>query len=387
MSLSQTSSLAAHVFHSHSHSHSTHPVHGAEFTPSDPTIKQEPFEITIKAEFSSPIKPIHSHSSSCSIDHITTQIILPKVEAALEQLTQHTMSLPDSASVGAATDASVDSVSAQALVHKPARTPFVHRSPTFELSSYLGDYSPSRLDGFTIAQECDLRCDTVHAINHLATETKVGHDVAASASTFAHVFFTRFSFAQFDRLLVAAAALLSSCKIERLKSRVGINRITHTILRMRAAWDASSEDERRIAESNILALDHPDFDTVYKTIQEQIYHIEALMLEAIDFTFVVEKPLAFVKQFLDALKEHYNLPENPKADYRASIVAFIQNSYLTDLCLCFPASVIAVAAIHTAIDLWKVPNIPSDWHYVRLFLCLVAFLPLLLSRCRIDSVE
>lgn len=82
---------------------------------------------------------------------------------------------------------------------------------------------------------------------------------------------------------------------------------------------------------------------------------EELLLEALTFDLTLESPYAILSKFVDFL----NIPE---PSVRKSAWAFVNDSCRTSLCVIFPTSVIAAAAIRWSLTINHAqPPDPSKW--------------------------
>ena len=147
--------------------------------------------------------------------------------------------------------------------------------------------SPSAADGISLSAQTLLRAETADFISQMGQQCKITQLAIATGSVYLHVFFTRFSFARFDRFEVAATCLFLAGKVEERRTRVDqvINAYYHVRLNPPSTTAASSSSSTSSVASSLSSAVHllPPSPTSpeYEALRNRIYSLEFAVLSAV----------------------------------------------------------------------------------------------------------
>ena len=138
-----------------------------------------------------------------------------------------------------------------------------------------------------------LRAETADFISQMGQQCKITQLAIATGSVYLHVFFTRFSFARFDRFEIAATCLFLAGKVEERRTRVDqvINAYYHVRLNP-SSTPASS------TSSSSASLPPLPTSPEYEALRNRIYSLEFVVLDAIEFQFELTHPYTNLMVFL-----------------------------------------------------------------------------------------
>jgi len=182
-------------------------------------------------------------------------------------------------------------------------------NPWLITPDHLTTLSPSALDGnLNLTQQTLLRAETADFISQMGQQCKITQLAIATGSVYLHVFFTRFSFARFDRFEVAATCLFLAGKVEERRTRVDqvINAYYHVRLNppstAATSSSSSSSSSSSAAVSSLSSAVHllPPSPTSpeYEALRQRIYSLEFAVLDAIEFQFELTHPYTNLMVFL-----------------------------------------------------------------------------------------
>ena len=157
--------------------------------------------------------------------------------------------------------------------------------------------SPSLSDGLSLPDQTLLRAETADFISQMGQQCKITQWAIATGSVYLHVFFTRFSFARFDRFEVAATCLFLAGKVEERRTRVDqvINAYYHVRLNPPAFSSSSSSSS---TGATIQLLPPSPSSPEYDALRQRIYTLEFAVLDAIEFVFEVSHPYPNLMTYL-----------------------------------------------------------------------------------------
>ena len=164
---------------------------------------------------------------------------------------------------------------------------------------HLTAASPSLADGIPHPAQVLLRAETADFISQMGQQCKITQWAIATGSVYLHVFFTRFSFARFDRFEVAATCLFLAGKVEERRTRVDqvINAYYHVRLNPPAASSSSSLSSSALSSAIHLLPPSPQ-SPEYDALRQRIYTLEFALLDAIEFVFEVSHPYPNLMTYL-----------------------------------------------------------------------------------------
>ena len=176
-------------------------------------------------------------------------------------------------------------------------------NPWYITPEQLATLSPSTADGISLSAQTLLRAETADFISQMGQQCKITQLAIATGSVYLHVFFTRFSFARFDRFEVAATCLFLAGKVEERRTRVDqvINAYYHVRLNppsTPAASSSSASSSGTSLSSAIHLLPPSPTSPEYEALRNRIYSLEFVVLDAIEFQFELTHPYTNLMVFL-----------------------------------------------------------------------------------------
>lgn len=191
--------------------------------------------------------------------------------------------------------------------------------------------TPSILDGLPPEKERENRAKGVHFILQAGIMLKLPQITLATASVFLHRFFMRHSMSNapsrpgFHYYSMAATSLFLATKVEE-----NCRKMKELVV---ACVRVAQKDPNKVVDEQ---------DTEFWRWKDNILHNEDLLLEAICFDLNLDPPYKALFELLVYFGE-----ENNKR-LRNAAWAFVNDSYLTMLCLLFPSKTIAASALYAA---------------------------------------
>lgn len=191
--------------------------------------------------------------------------------------------------------------------------------------------TPSILDGLTPEKERENRAKGVHFILQAGIMLKLPQITLATASVFLHRFFMRHSMSSvpsrpgFHYYSMAATSLFLATKVEE-----NCRKMKELVV---ACVRVAQKDPNKVVDEQ---------DTEFWRWKDNILHNEDLLLEAICFDLNLDPPYKALFELLVYFGE-----ENNKR-LRNAAWAFVNDSYLTMLCLLFSSKTIAASALYAA---------------------------------------
>ena len=214
-----------------------------------------------------------------------------------------------------------------------------HPNPWLITTAQLSS-TPSLSDGLSRSQETLLRAETADFVSQMGQQCKITQWAIATGSVYLHVFFTRFSFARFDRFEVAATCLFLAGKVEERRTRVDqvINAYYHVRLNAVQSSSSSSQSSQGAA---IHLLPPSQTSPEYDALRNRIYTLEFALLDAIEFVFEVSHPYPNLMTYLRETiygpsYANKRTPHTPHPPYQSAPppLAIRSPATLADLCLC-----------------------------------------------------
>jgi len=201
--------------------------------------------------------------------------------------------------------------------------------------------SPSRKDGFSLAEENENRRSTCGFIQEVGMKLKMPQYTIATAIVYFHRFFMRHSMKHYDRHLVGTACLFLSGKAEETPRKLK---------------DAVSMGyQMKYPERPPLK---PDSEDMMKR-QETIVMVEREVLKAILFNMKVDHPY---QELIKTVKQMKGQRELAQVAWN-----LVNDSLRTTCCLRFKPKMVAIASIYLAskminqnIQLETVPNLKVE---------------------------
>ncbi|KAF3938010.1 Cyclin-T1-3 [Dactylella cylindrospora] len=188
--------------------------------------------------------------------------------------------------------------------------------------------TPSVKSGFSVQQEREGRSKGCNFILQVGIKLKLPQLTLATASVFLHRFFMRESLKDFHYYNVAATALYLATKVEE---------------NCRKLSDLIQAVARTAQKNDNIIIDEQCKE--YWKWHDTIMFTEEHMLAALCYDFNIEKPYKLLQDYLQLLSVVDDGGRKEK-DIMKAAWAFINDSHLTVLCLMFPASTIAGAALY-----------------------------------------
>jgi hypothetical protein len=191
--------------------------------------------------------------------------------------------------------------------------------------------TPSILDGLPPEKERENRAKGVNFILQAGIMLKLPQITLATASVFLHRFFMRHSMSNipsrpgFHYYSMAATSLFLATKVEE-----NCRKMKELVV---ACVRVAQKDPNKIVDEQ---------DTEFWRWKDNILHNEDLLLEAICFDLNLDPPYKALFELLVYFGE-----ENNKR-LRNAAWAFVNDSYLTMLCLLFSSKTIAASALYAA---------------------------------------
>ncbi|KAK6527056.1 hypothetical protein TWF281_010251 [Arthrobotrys megalospora] len=182
-------------------------------------------------------------------------------------------------------------------------------------------------NGITVQQEREGRSKGCNFILQVGIKLKLPQLTLATASVFLHRFFMRESLKDFHYYNVAATALYLATKVEE---------------NCRKLSDLIQAVARTAQKNDQIIIDEQSKE--YWKWHDTIMFTEEYMLAALCYDFNIEKPYKLLQDYLQLI----TVEDGGRKDKDIMKVAwaFINDSHLTVLCLMFPASTIAGAALY-----------------------------------------
>lgn len=202
--------------------------------------------------------------------------------------------------------------------------------------------TPSIIDGLSPDKERENRSKGVNFILQVGIMLKLPQITLATASVFLHRFFMRHSMLDapsrpgFHYYSMAATSLFLATKVEE-----NCRKMKELVI---ACVRVAQKDPHKVVDEQ---------DREFWRWKDNILHNEDLLLEALCFDLSLEPPYKKLFEFLIFLGE-----ENNKR-LRNAAWAFVNDSYLTTICLIFPSRTVAASALYAAAKHCDV-NFPDD---------------------------
>ncbi|CAI5475888.1 unnamed protein product [Closterium sp. Yama58-4] len=196
----------------------------------------------------------------------------------------------------------------------------------------------------------DVRLVKLHMCDHLAVlahRLNLRQRVVATAIAYFRRVYVKKSFAEVDPRLAAPAALYVAAKAE--ECTVQAVKLVH---RMKSHACMCGHGAMGYEVKDILAM-------------------EMRLLQALSFNLIVFHPYRPLTTYLEDVSRALNLSANVKEDFAQMAWSMLNDSFKTDLSLCHPPFIIALACIHLVALMRHLPLLPwleglrVDMHRVR----------------------
>mmetsp|Transcript_4475 Transcript_4475/g.8969 ORF Transcript_4475/g.8969 Transcript_4475/m.8969 type:complete len:548 (-) Transcript_4475:1658-3301(-) len=215
--------------------------------------------------------------------------------------------------------------------------------------------SPSYYDGVSAEQEDRYRRETIRWISKTGESLRMPQPSIASASVYFHRFYSRYSFREYDRQLVACTCLFlagKACESPKKLDDV-VDHFNWLI------YQRVKRLGKRPAKQSTEFLEY----------RNKVVKMECVLMEALEFEFVIIHPYPLLVQYL---KQMFNLPEDQKKLHGAKGLAqvawfFVNDSLRSTLCLTHEPEHVALGAInlalkHKKIDYDKLKKQETPWY-------------------------
>lgn len=202
--------------------------------------------------------------------------------------------------------------------------------------------TPSILDGLTSEKERDNRSKGVFFLQQVGIMLKLPQITLATASVFLHRFYVRHTMQDredqkgFHQYPIAATCLFLATKVEE-----NCRKMRELVI---ACVRVAQKDPNKLVDEQ---------DKEYWKWRDNILHNEDTLLEALCFDLTLEPPYKTLFELLCRFRLGKNKP------LRNAAWAFLNDSYMTVLCLQFPSRTIAASALYAAAKHCEV-TIPDD---------------------------
>ena len=191
--------------------------------------------------------------------------------------------------------------------------------------------TPSILDGLTLEKERDNRAKGVNFILQAGIMLKLPQITLATASVFLHRFYMRHSMEDgADHKGLHYYPMAATCLFLATKVEENCRKMRELVI---ACVRVAQKDPNKLVDEQ---------DREYWRWRDNILHHEDLLLEAICFDLSLEPPYRILFELLLLFKQENNKP------LRNAAWAFVNDSYLTVLCLQFTSRTIAASALYAA---------------------------------------
>ena len=268
--------------------------------------------------------------------------VAPTATAAAPAASQRVVAFPNLSSSSTSSSAHAITTAPHASASSAAAPTSLRPRPSLRLFPYslaspnpwcitaeqLTSISPSAADGISPSTQTLLRAETADFISQMGQQCKITQLAIATGSVYLHVFFTRFSFARFDRFEIAATCLFLAGKVEERRTRVDqvINAYYHVRLNPpttpvgSASSSTSSSPASSHSASSLSSAIHllPPSPTSpeYEALRNRIYSLEFVVLDAIEFQFELTHPYTNLMVFLreTILGPKYANKRQPRSD-------------------------------------------------------------------------
>jgi len=157
----------------------------------------------------------------------------------------------------------------------------------------------------------------------------------STALVFFHRFFTLQSFTRHSRFDLAVACIFLASKVEE-----SAKKLQDVITECHSLWNVQ-EQERTVAPLN---PESPEYDI----LRLQILKCERMLLHTISFDLSVEHPYKYLIDTVKAFDHSGMIQDGLKKEFAQRAVGFLNDSFRTNLCIQYPPSKIASAAIYLA---------------------------------------
>lgn len=191
--------------------------------------------------------------------------------------------------------------------------------------------TPSILDGLPPEKERDNRAKGVNFILQVGIMLKLPQITLATASVFLHRFYMRHSMEDgVDRKGLHYYPIAATCLFLATKVEENCRKMRELVI---ACVRVAQKEPNKLVDEQ---------DREYWRWRDNILHNEDLLLEAICFDLSLEPPYRILFDLLLQFGQENNKP------LRNAAWAFVNDSYLTVLCLQFPSRTIAASALYAA---------------------------------------
>ena len=185
--------------------------------------------------------------------------------------------------------------------------------------------TPSILDGLTHEKECESRSKGVNFILQVGIMLKLPQITLATASVFLHRFYMRHSLKSYHQYEIGSSSLFLATKVEE-----NCRKMKELVI---ACVRVAQKDPNKVVDEQ---------DREYWRWRDVILYNEDIMLEALCFDLSLDPPYKTLFEHLKRFGEQDN------DCLRNAAWAFLNDSYLTMLCLLFPSRTIATSALYAA---------------------------------------
>ena len=185
--------------------------------------------------------------------------------------------------------------------------------------------TPSILDGLTPEKERESRSKGVNFILQVGIMLKLPQITLATASVFLHRFYMRHSLKGFHQYEIGSSSLFLATKVEE-----NCRKMKELVI---ACVRVAQKDPHKMVDEQ---------DREYWRWRDVILYNEDVMLEALCFDLSLDPPYKTLFEHLKYFGEQDN------DCLRNAAWAFLNDSYLTMLCLMFPSRAIATGALYAA---------------------------------------
>ncbi|OQV14679.1 Cyclin-K [Hypsibius exemplaris] len=192
--------------------------------------------------------------------------------------------------------------------------------------------TPSQAVGFSAEQENTFRREGARLLLDIGTNLSLRYDTCSTGLVFFHRFYMFHSFSEFNKHVIACASLFLSGKVEETPKK---------------AKDIISEAQR--------LLKPEEFDAFTSEPKDELLVAERVLLKTIKFDLQVVHPYPCILKYAKVF-----IGDKARIEKVAQMAwTFINDSYMTNLCLEWEPEVIAVAALYLACYLVKFKA--PDW--------------------------
>mmetsp|Transcript_13120 Transcript_13120/g.23822 ORF Transcript_13120/g.23822 Transcript_13120/m.23822 type:complete len:248 (+) Transcript_13120:213-956(+) len=220
--------------------------------------------------------------------------------------------------------------------------------------------SPSLRDGVPKETEDQYRKETVKWISKTGESLGMPQFSIATASVYFHRFYSRYSFKEYDRLLLACTCLFLAGKAQETRKKLDdvIDHFNYVI------YQKVRRQGKRPGKTS----------KVFKDFRALVVKTEAILMEAIEFQFNVKHPYGVLVNYIKILftkEDNEKFKDILMGKQGLAQVAwfFVNDSLRSPLCLMYGPEEVATAVIymamkHKKIEYDKIKNRTTPWYTV-----------------------